>query len=90
MGVENLCSHEVCVESHDLVSKIRPEYVQYLFKPGTGKTLTVESVAEIAERPLYRVTCGDFGIKPEEVEKYLEFVLHATPGQDLELRSPAR
>jgi ATPases of the AAA+ class len=44
--------------------------------PGTGKTLTAESVAEIAERPLYRVTCGDVGIKPEEVEKYLESVLH--------------
>ncbi|KAJ5383953.1 ATPase AAA-type core [Penicillium concentricum] len=44
--------------------------------PGTGKTLTAESVAEIAERPLYRVTCGDVGTKPEEVEKYLESVLH--------------
>ncbi|OQE47389.1 hypothetical protein PENCOP_c001G05768 [Penicillium coprophilum] len=43
--------------------------------PGTGKTLTAESVAEIAERPLYRVTCGDVGTKPEEVEKYLESVL---------------
>ncbi|CAG7954652.1 unnamed protein product [Penicillium nalgiovense] len=42
--------------------------------PGTGKTLTAESVAEIAERPLYRVTCGDVGIKPEEVEKYLEML----------------
>ncbi|KAG4430646.1 hypothetical protein IFR05_013879 [Cadophora sp. M221] len=29
--------------------------------PGTGKTLTAESVAEIAEKPLYRVTCGDIG-----------------------------
>ncbi|KAJ5773368.1 hypothetical protein N7457_008264 [Penicillium paradoxum] len=44
--------------------------------PGTGKTLTAESVAERAERPLYRVTCGDVGTKPEEVEKYLESVLH--------------
>ena len=44
--------------------------------PGTGKTLTAESVAEIAEKPLYRVTCGDIGIKPEEVEKYLESVLY--------------
>lgn len=40
--------------------------------PGTGKTLTAESVAELAERPLYRVTCGDVGTDPEEVEKYLE------------------
>ncbi|KAI1745271.1 hypothetical protein F4680DRAFT_465304 [Xylaria scruposa] len=44
--------------------------------PGTGKTLTAESAAEIAERPLYPVTCGDIGTKPEEVERYLESVLH--------------
>ncbi|PNP60836.1 hypothetical protein FNYG_14456 [Fusarium nygamai] len=44
--------------------------------PGTGKTFTAESVAELAEKPLYRVTCGDIGTKPEAVEKYLESVLH--------------
>lgn len=44
--------------------------------PGTGKTLTAESVAEIAERPLYPVTCGDIGTEPEAVENYLESVLH--------------
>ncbi|KAK0624599.1 hypothetical protein B0T17DRAFT_530561 [Bombardia bombarda] len=43
--------------------------------PGTGKTLTAESVAEIARKPLYRVTCGDIGTKAEDVEKYLEVVL---------------
>jgi SpoVK/Ycf46/Vps4 family AAA+-type ATPase len=43
--------------------------------PGTGKTLTAESVAEIARKPLYRVTCGDVGTKAEEVERYLETVL---------------
>lgn len=43
--------------------------------PGTGKTLTAESVAELAERPLYRVTCGDIGTNPEMVEKYLNSVL---------------
>lgn len=43
--------------------------------PGTGKTLTAESVAEIAEKPLYRVTCGDIGTNPSEVEKYLETIL---------------
>ncbi|KAH8678493.1 P-loop containing nucleoside triphosphate hydrolase protein [Xylariales sp. PMI_506] len=37
--------------------------------PGTGTTLTAESVAEIAEKPLYRVTCGDIGTKAEDVEK---------------------
>ncbi|KAF9879503.1 AAA family ATPase [Colletotrichum karsti] len=43
--------------------------------PGTGKTLTAESVAEIAKKPLYRVTCGDIGTKAEDVEKYLDTVL---------------
>ena len=43
--------------------------------PETGKTLTAESVAETAEKPLYCVTCGGVGIKAEDVEKYLESVL---------------
>lgn len=33
-------------------------------------------MAEIAERPLYRVTDGDIGIKPDKVEKCLESMLH--------------
>jgi len=44
--------------------------------PGTGKTLTAESVAEVTNRPLYRVTCGDVGTNADEVEEYLESVLH--------------
>lgn len=44
--------------------------------PGTGKTYTAESVAEIARKPLYPVTCGDIGTKPEAVEKYLGSVFH--------------
>jgi hypothetical protein len=40
-----------------------------------GKTLTAESVAEIAQKPLYRVTCGDIGTDAESVEKYMESVL---------------
>jgi SpoVK/Ycf46/Vps4 family AAA+-type ATPase len=44
--------------------------------PGTGKTLTAESIAEFSERPLYRVTCGDIGTDPESVEKYLDSVLY--------------
>jgi SpoVK/Ycf46/Vps4 family AAA+-type ATPase len=43
--------------------------------PGTGKTLTAESVAEMAEMPLYNVTCGDIGTSADEVEKYLQTVL---------------
>jgi len=44
--------------------------------PGTGKTFTAESVAEIAKKPLYSVTCGDIGTDPESVEKYLASVFH--------------
>ncbi|KAH5758126.1 hypothetical protein HBI17_069400 [Parastagonospora nodorum] len=44
--------------------------------PGTGKTFTAESVAELAEKPLYPVTCGDIGTEPEHVERYLESVLY--------------
>ncbi|OCL10288.1 P-loop containing nucleoside triphosphate hydrolase protein [Glonium stellatum] len=44
--------------------------------PGTGKTFTAESVAELAKKPLFRVTCGDIGTRPEEVEQYLESALH--------------
>ncbi|KAK2746120.1 hypothetical protein FQN55_005749 [Onygenales sp. PD_40] len=42
--------------------------------PGTGKTLTAESVAELTRKPLYRVTCGDIGTNADEVEKYLESI----------------
>ena len=41
-----------------------------------SRTLTAESVAEIAEKPLYPVTCGDIGTEPEMVETYLESVLN--------------
>lgn len=44
--------------------------------PGTGKTFTAEGVAEIAERPLYRLTCGDIGTEPETVEKSLEHIFY--------------
>ncbi|KAK4198765.1 hypothetical protein QBC40DRAFT_283220 [Triangularia verruculosa] len=45
--------------------------------PGTGKTLTAgKSVAELAEMPLYSVTCGDIGTSPGVVEQYLNSVLH--------------
>lgn len=39
--------------------------------PGTGKTLTAESIAETQERPLYRITCGDIGVEPAEAELVL-------------------
>lgn len=42
----------------------------------TGKTFTAESAAEIAEKSLYRVTCGGIGTKPDQVEKYFESVFY--------------
>lgn len=56
--------------------------------PGTGKTLTAESVAEFAERPLYRVTCGDIETDAESVEKYLESVLFIGSTWVSKLRRP--
>lgn len=40
--------------------------------PGTGKTYTAESIADIAKKPLYRVACSDLGTKAEVVEQNLE------------------
>ena len=39
--------------------------------PGTGKTLSAEVVAELTERPLLSLTCGDLGTTAVEVEKNL-------------------
>jgi SpoVK/Ycf46/Vps4 family AAA+-type ATPase len=40
-------------------------------KPGVGKTTTAECVAELTQRPLLSLTCGDLGISPLEVESAL-------------------
>lgn len=42
--------------------------------PGTDKTLTADSVTELANKPLYRVTYGDIGIDPESIKKYLKYI----------------
>jgi SpoVK/Ycf46/Vps4 family AAA+-type ATPase len=42
---------------------------------GTGKTLTAESVAESMRIPLYMMSAGDLGIRPEEVEDALQKIL---------------
>ncbi|GME27635.1 P-loop containing nucleoside triphosphate hydrolase protein [Neofusicoccum parvum] len=55
--------------------------------PGTGKTLTAGrhtilfqswqlADEEQKEMPLYSVTCGDVGTKPDVVEQYMNTVLH--------------
>lgn len=44
--------------------------------PGTGKTLTAQSIAELTHRPLYCVGSGDLGTNPKEIEKNLENILN--------------
>ncbi|KAF2654956.1 ATPase [Lophiostoma macrostomum CBS 122681] len=43
--------------------------------PGVGKTLTAEAVSENMRVPLYMMSAGDLGIRPEEVEQNLENIL---------------
>ncbi len=41
-------------------------------KPGTGKTLTAQGIAELTHRPLYAIGAGDLGSKPESIENELQ------------------
>ncbi|KAL3447312.1 P-loop containing nucleoside triphosphate hydrolase protein [Aspergillus insuetus] len=43
---------------------------------GTGKTYTAESLAELVEKPLYRLTCADLGTEPKEAERCLKPALY--------------
>ncbi|KAM7201199.1 hypothetical protein V8F20_004945 [Naviculisporaceae sp. PSN 640] len=36
--------------------------------PGVGKTATAEAVAQTLCKPLFKITCGDLGLTPEQVE----------------------
>ncbi|XDG02434.1 hypothetical protein ABKA04_002049 [Annulohypoxylon sp. FPYF3050] len=40
--------------------------------PGVGKTTTAEGIAELFNRPLFQITCGDLGTTAREVENVLE------------------
>ena len=44
-------------------------------RPGTGKTLTAEAVAEDQEKPLLSVSVGDLGTSAAQVEKKLKEIL---------------
>lgn len=41
-------------------------------RPGCGKTLTAEAIAEVCQLPLYVVTAGELGIEPNALDKRLE------------------
>ncbi|KAL8376084.1 hypothetical protein RB595_007278 [Gaeumannomyces hyphopodioides] len=40
--------------------------------PGVGKTTTAEGVAEVFNKPLFQITCGDLGTTAVDVEEALE------------------
>lgn len=42
--------------------------------PGVGKTATAEAVALEYRKPLFIITCGDFGLTPSDVEHHLNEV----------------
>jgi hypothetical protein len=44
-------------------------------KPGTGKTLTAEGIADLLRCPLYMVSAGDLGTDPTRLEKELQNIL---------------
>lgn len=43
--------------------------------PGVGKTLTVEAIAEIAQRPLYTISSGELGVAADKIDEKLEEIL---------------
>ena len=69
-------AHVAGENTHDIIEGKGNGLIMLLHGgPGTGKTLTAESVAELAEKPLYRVGCGDIGTDAESLERYLDSVL---------------
>jgi len=47
-------------------------------KPGTGKTLTAESIAEMLKTPLYSISVGELGMDIEALEKKLKEILEVS------------
>jgi SpoVK/Ycf46/Vps4 family AAA+-type ATPase len=45
-------------------------------RPGSGKTFAAEAIAELTERPLYRINCGDIGTTVENATRYLKSIFH--------------
>lgn len=44
-------------------------------RPGSGKTLTAESISQLTQQPLYTVSAGELGEKPQEVDEKLTMIL---------------
>jgi hypothetical protein len=45
-------------------------------KPGTGKTLTAQAIAELNEKPLYCIGSGDLGTKPNVIDTNLQRIFN--------------
>lgn len=50
--------------------------------PGVGKTATAECVADLMEKSLYPITCGDLGSNLRDVEKSLSHHLYSATRWD--------
>jgi hypothetical protein len=42
--------------------------------PGVGKTATAEAIAQANGKPLFKITCGDIGLTPDQVETSLRAI----------------
>ena len=64
-------------DTYDDIIKGKGKGLMFLLHgpPGLGKTLTAESVAESARRPLYRVTTGELSTDVEKLESQLSDIL---------------
>ncbi|KAG9231384.1 P-loop containing nucleoside triphosphate hydrolase protein [Amylocarpus encephaloides] len=69
--------HSVTDASYDdlIAGKGRGLVILLSGNPGCGKTLTAEAVAEVTRKPLYVVSAGELGTKPEDVDKALTLSL---------------
>jgi hypothetical protein len=54
---------------HGMFYRLSPLHMLItLGAPGVGKTATAECIADLVEKPLYPITCGDLGSTAEDVE----------------------
>lgn len=51
-------------------------------KPGVGKTLTAEAIAELLHRPLYSVSVGELGTSTDQLEARLKEILEVASSWD--------
>lgn len=66
-------NHSVLIYQPDITRGKRKGVVVLLHgAPGVGKTCTAEAVPCENKKPLFAITCGDLGVRPETVERTLK------------------